>query len=226
MAEDGKIKRMRNLPQYKNMPDEEFNAIIDRKAMGAEQSKAFEDRINKKLAEFEEDYDLSDMKINDKDTLRALIQNQITLEDYEQFQFRLRLEGITENTIFTLEKLQRAMSDIRSDMSKQQQDLNITRKVRKSDKDVSVLAYLEDLKDKAKHFYEAKQGYIFCPKCNMLLGTIWTKYPEEDRNKIALVCGRVYPDGTICGEKTIIGTRELLKGRGTNKKEITPESFL
>jgi hypothetical protein len=222
----GRYKRMRNLAQYKNLSDDEFNSIIEKKAIGIEQSEEFEKRIADKLEEFEQDYDLSDLKINDRDTLRALIQAQINLEDYEQFQFKRRKEGITENFLLSTERLHKVMSDLRADISKLQNDLNITRKVRKSDQDVSVLAFIDNLKNKAKKFYESKMGYIFCPKCNMLLATVWTMYPDSDRNKIALVCGRVLPDNTICGEKVVTGTKGLLKNRGTTDKEITPESFL
>jgi hypothetical protein len=229
MAEDkksGKYSRMRNLAQYRELSDEEFEEVISKKSMGVEQSKAFEERINKKLQEFENDYDLSDMKINDMDTLRALIQAQLTLEDYEQYLFKLRSEGITENMVFASEKLGKIMSELRADISKAQIDLNITRKIRKSDREVSTIAYIQGLHQQAKKFYEAKAGYVFCPKCDMLLGTVWSMYPQDQRNKIHFVCGRVMPDGTTCGEKVTVTTAELLKGRGTNKKEITPESFL
>lgn len=222
----GKSKRMRNLPQYKNLSEDDFNEIMENREMSAGQSRAFEERIENKFQEFGEDYDLSDLKINDKDSLRALIQAQLTLEDYEQFMYSIRAGGLSEATFISIERLQKAMSDLRSDISKLQNDLNITRKIRKSDQEVSTLAYISGLKEKAKKFYESKMGYIFCPKCDMLLGTIWTMYPEDDRNKVALVCGRVLPDGSKCGNKVIIGTKELLKGRGTNKKEITPESML
>jgi hypothetical protein len=221
-----KLSRMRNLAQYKNMSDEEFDEIVDRKSQGIERSKAFEDRIANKLKEFENDYDLSDMKINDMDTMRALIQAQISLEDYEQHMFKLRENGINESTIFASEKLSKIMSELRADISKFQQDLNITRKVRKSDKDVSTIAYVTSLKQDAKKFYEQKMQYIYCPKCNMLLGTLWSMYPNNDRNKIQLICGRVKPDGSTCGEKVVVSTAELVKNRGTNKREITPESFL
>jgi hypothetical protein len=222
----GKYSRMRGLNQYKTLSDEEFEAIVDAKSAMANISEAFETRINKKLQEFEEDYDLSDMKINDRDTLRALIQAHISLEDYEQELFKLRAAGIGEDIMYRIEKLQKVMSDLRADISKFQTDLNITRKVRKSDQDVSVLAFITNLKDKAKKFYENKMGYIFCPKCNMLLGTIWTLYPEEGGNKVQLICNRVLEDGTKCGEKVIVGTKELLNNRGTNNKEVTPESML
>jgi hypothetical protein len=222
----GKYSRMRNLAQYRDLSDEEFDEVITKKSMGIEQSKGFEDRISRKLQEFENDYDLSDMKINDMDTLRALIQAQISLEDYEQHQYKLRSAGITDEMIYASEKLSKIMSDLRADISKFQQDLNITRKVRKSDKELSTIAYLSNLQAQAKKYYEQKMQYIFCPKCNMLLGTIWCQYPHNDRNKVHLICGRVYPDGSKCGEKVTVSIDELVKNRGTNKREVTPESFL
>lgn len=222
----GKVNRMRNLGQYAKLSEEEFDEAMEKKEKGIETYEAFEKRINEKLDEFEKDYDLSDLKINDRDSLRALIQKQITLEDYEQHLFKIRSQGISEAHLPSLEKFQKAMSDLTADISKIQNDLMITRKVRKSDKEATALAYLESLKDKAKRFYESKMSYVFCEKCNMLLGTFWTLFPEEDRNKIALVCNRALPDGNICGHKTVVGTKGLLKERGTNAPEITPESML
>jgi hypothetical protein len=222
----GKVSRMRNLAQYRDLSDTEFSQAMEKREESQGKSEQLETRIAKKLAEYENDYDLSDLKINDRDTMRALIQAQITLEDWEQEAYQLRSQGMTLEVIAAVQQLQKAMSEIRSDISKFQADLNITRKVRKSDKDITALAYIDSLKEKAHKFYESKMSYVFCPKCDMLLGTFWTMFPEEDRNKIALVCGRHMPDGSTCGEKVIIGTKELLKARGTNKREITPESFL
>lgn len=222
----GKLKRMKNLAQYKDLSDDDFDREMTLKAMGTNISEEFEKRIRSKLSEFEEDYDLSDLKINDKDSLRALIQAHLALEDYEQYLFKLRASGIGLDSANEQQTYQKIMSDLRSDIAKIQIELNISRKVRKSDQDVSVLAYIENLKDKAKKFYENKMGYIFCPKCNMLLGTIWVLYGEEEKNKVQLVCNRITADGTKCGEKVVISTKELIKNRGTNKKEITPESLL
>lgn len=222
----GKINRMRNLGQYKGLSDEEFDRAMEKKQVGLDASEAFEKQIAKKLAEFEVDYDLSDLKINDRDLLRALIQKQLRLEAYEQHLFKIQSQGISESLLPTLEKFQKAMSDLTADISKIQNDLMITRKVRKSDKEATALAYLESLKDKAKRFYESKMSYVFCEKCNMLLGTFWTLFPEEERNKIALVCNRTISDGSRCGHKTLVGTKELIKNRGTNNPEITPESML
>ena len=59
----GKLRRQRNLRQYRDLSEEEFNETIMKKALGIEPSKAFEERIANKWAEFENDYDLSDLKM-------------------------------------------------------------------------------------------------------------------------------------------------------------------
>jgi hypothetical protein len=222
----GKLKRQRHLKQYSDLTDDQFEQKMKQKALGMNISDEFEKRISKKLDEFNADYDLSDLKINDRDALRALIQAHLTLEDYEQDLFKLRTGGVNGNMLDTLDKFQKAMSLLRADISKFQDDLNIKRKARKADQDVSVQAYIDSLKDKAKKFYDSKMSYIFCEKCNILLGTVWSLYPKEDRNKIVYVCNRILENGSTCGHKNIVGTKELIELRGTNNKKITPESML
>lgn len=232
-VKDGKIyertpsyskNRFRNLRQYKDLTDEEFNERMAQKQLDAEPSLDFETRIKKKLETFEEDYDLSDLKINDREILRALIQSLISLEDYEQVMYKLKKEVTVEN-LTLIEKISRTMSDLRSDISKMQDDLKITRKTRKSDQEASVIAYIDSLKLKAKEYYESRMSYIYCDECHMLLGTIWTLYPEEN-NKIELICHREMQDGSRCGHKVRITTKELLAKKGTNNKEIMPEAML
>lgn len=225
-ANNTKVDKRRHLVQYKDMTDEEFQEAIEAKDFGIETSKILEKRIEDKLAQFSEDYDLSDLKINDREVLRGLIQAIISLEDYEQFIFRIRSEGLTTDNIVIIDRIQKTMADIRKSISDAQNDLNITRKVRKSDQETSVIAYIDGLKDKARRFYESRMSYIFCPKCNTLLGTIWTLYPEQERNKIALVCNRIQSDGTKCGEKIVVGTKEMLENKNTNKTGVAPESLL
>lgn len=216
--------KLRNLYQYRNMPEDEFNDLMDKKAMDAAPVNEFERRIERFLEKFEEDYDLSEMKMNDKETLRALAQAHITLEDLEQYQYKLRKEGISLDNLTLIEKIGKQASELRSDASKMQEDLKITRKIRKGDKEESVIIFLEELKEKAKKFYESKMAYIFCPNCGMLLCTLWTQYPKEN-NKIRLSCGRELEDNTICQGKISITTEELLKNKQTNRQELLPESM-
>ncbi len=215
--------RFRNLRQYKDMTDEEFEERMAQKQLDAEPSLDFEARIKKKLLTFEEDYDLSDLKINDKEILRALIQSLISLEDYEQIMYKLKKEVTIEN-LTLIDKVSKTMSDLRSDISKMQDDLKITRRTRKSDQEASVIAYIDSLKTKAKEFYESRQSYIYC-ECGMLLATVWSLYPEEN-NRMEFICHRELQDGSRCGTKIRVTTKELLAKHGTNDVSRMPEAML
>jgi hypothetical protein len=217
--------RLRHLKQYQELSDEDFDSLFEKMQVTPQSAENFEKRIKEKLLEFEDDYDFSEMKINDKSTLRALIQAIISLEDFEQHLFLLR-KDITESNLYAIEKLNKVMSELRNDISKLQSDLNITRKIRKSDQETSLIEYLENLKEKARKFYESRMSYIFCtnPDCNELLATIWTLYPKG-KNTITLICNRVMDDGKPCGTVVKISTEELLEKRGTNKKDI-PQSMV
>lgn len=216
-------RKLRNLKQYQDMSDDEFESAFESKYSGAISSEDFEEQIKNKMDEFSKEYDLSDMKINDRETLRALIQAVIALEDLEQYLFQIRTSdgSINADNIYLFDRVNKVCTDLRSDISKLQNDLKISRRVRKSDADASFIDYLESVKEKARKFYESKMSYLICPKCNTLLGTIWTLYPEEAKNKIRLVCNREIDDGIKCDGEIVIGTKELLEKKGVNK-DILP----
>lgn len=216
--------RMRSLKQYKDLTDEEFETVWEDKVGDIETTKDFEDRIKIKIDEITNDYDISDLKANDKLTLRALAQAFIQLEDLERFVYNKRINGIAESSVLLIEKINNMISNLRKDISNMQNDLKITRKIRKGDKEQTLINYLEDLKLRAKEFYSQKMSYIWCPECKMLLGTIWTLYPEEKSNKIQLVCNRILENGEMCGTKIITTTRELLDRRGVSTEDV-PEFF-
>jgi hypothetical protein len=218
--------QVRNLAQYKNMSEDDFEKMFEERQYSITLSKTFEDRIQKKIDEFSQDYDIDDLKINDKETLRAFVQAIISLEDYERLVFDIRTEGsIDQANINVVDRVSKMMSDLRKDISRFQEDLNITRKIRKSDKESSVVSYISNLKDQAREYYESKVSYIFCPECNMLLSNWWCLYPEED-NKITLKCNRTLDDGSKCGHKFTVTSKELLDNRGTNKISVIPEALL
>ena len=218
-------KKMRNLTQYKNISDEEYDAVYNRLILGVEVSKEFEKRVESKMAEFQESYELSELTSNDRMMLRALSQALINLEDYEQMSYTVRIGGIDNTNILAMEKLNNVMTNLRRDISKMSDDLMINRSKRDTEKTQSVINFIDDMKRKAKTYYEQKMSYILCPKCHMVLGTIWTQYPLDERNKITLVCGRRYENGTTCGEKVTVRTDEMLKTKGTNVPEALPESM-
>lgn len=210
--------RLRNLVQYRDLSDEEFEEIYQKKIIGIAKNSEFETRIQNKIDEFSKDYDIDDLKINDMLTLRALAQAYITLEDYEHFTYNLRSSGLDLNRILEFEKVSNMMSTLRADISKMQNDLGITRKIRKGEKEEGIRSELEIIKEKAKNFYEQKMFYIFCPKCKRLLSTTWFLYPSLN-NKLQFVCGN-----KDCGERFVISSKELFENKGFNISDI-PEGL-
>ncbi len=215
--------RLRSLKQYRDMSEEEFDDFWSKKITGVDTIKEFENRIEKQLKKFEDDYDLEDLKVNDMLSLRALAQAYISLEDLENYSYNFRTGGIDSERILEMDKVSNVMSNLRRDISTMQNDLKISRRTRKGEKEATVLGYLEDLKTKAKQFYRNKMSYVFCDKCNMLLFTGWFLYPEEN-NTITLTCHRKLPDGELCGNKIKITSKELLSKRGVNLDTV-PDFF-
>ena len=227
---DINYNRLKNLLPYKNLTDEEYQQVFTDKFTGVALDKMFEKRINDKLDDFGKDYDLTDLKTNDLLVLRHLIQALIFLEDLERASYMIRTgglvseDGIQFDKINKLDSLNAIMTTTRKDIIALQDNLNISRKTRKSDKETSVITAIDNLKKAADEFYEQRMFYVWCPKCKMLLFTGWFLYPEEPRNKVRLVCNRTLDGGEVCGQTILVGSKELLESRGVNIKEV-PEFF-
>lgn len=215
---------LRNLPQYRNLSDEEFNAKFNEIQSTNAFERETEEAIEKKLAEFAEDYDLSGMLINDKLILRSLIKKIIALEDYENRLSNLIRDGINESNAFLVDKLETWCSTLTKDISKLQDDLKITRRTRKSEKEESAIAFIDDLKVKAKKFYDQKHQLIFCPKCNTLLATVWWLYPDA-KNSIVVKCQRKLDTDLKCDGEVRLTSAQIKETGGSNKLEIVPESM-
>lgn len=219
--------QLRNLGQYKNLTEDEFEELWLKRVTGAAPIQEFEKRIEAKINEFAQDYDLDDLKINDKAVLRLLAQTLIQVDDLELEAFRIRtdkdIDVITKMS--NLDKINNITSDLIKSISSMQADLDITRKHRKGDKELTIISELERLRSKAKEFYEAKMFYIFCDKCNMLLATCWFLWPNEKGNRIKLVCDRKLDSGETCGNTVTVSSRDLLEKRGVNIPEAVPDSF-
>ena len=224
-------RKFRGLKQFADMTDDEFVAYWDAQDRASTITVPtvspidFEKRIDGKMAGFEADYDLSDMKFNDKETLRALCQAMIQLEDLEQVSYGIRNlpRGIDLNNLTLLDKIAQQMSRTRLDMLKLQEDLKISRKVRQLDKNISAIAELEMLKQKAKATYEQKMIFIFCPKCKMLLATSWFLYNEAE-NVIRLECHRILDTGEICGHTFDVKSKDVYE-QGSNTPEVMPHAL-
>lgn len=183
--------KLRNLMQYKDMSDEEFEEAMGTLKEEYEISpEALEEQIQIKWEELEKDYDLSDMKANDVAQIRSLILAQLQLEELERVAFALRKDASDATTVQVLDKINGITTRLVKNISDISSDLQITRKIRKQSKEASVIDAINDLKVKAKKFYNQRMLYVFCPECRMLLSTVWLNYNEEEHNSLHLKCNR------------------------------------
>jgi len=209
-------KRIRNLVQYRDLTDEEFDAAYEadflQSASESLTSEELEEQIQNKLDALSEDYDMSDMKVNDRQQIRALILAEIQLEELEQAVYQLR-KDISPDTILIIEKVNGIMSRLRADISNISEDLQLTRSIRKNSQETSVINYLDELKEKARKFYKEKMLYIFCTECKNLLATIWLHYPDNDINEIELKCEK-------CNKITKVKTHQLYNTKNKNTVDV------
>jgi hypothetical protein len=182
--------KIRNLVQYRDLTDEEFEEVWEDMILETEVSpEMLEKRVKEKLDELAVDYDMEDMKINDMGQLRSLALAQIQLDDLEQVAFETR-QHTDSTSVQILEKINRILSGLRDDISKISADLQLTRKIRKQSRESSIIDSINDLRSKARKFYRERMLYVFCPECKMLLATLWLNYSSEEYNKLQLKCGR------------------------------------
>ncbi len=207
-------RSMKNLVQFKDMSDEEFEKYYKEYEETSGQNEDFEKQIQEKLLGFEEDYDLSDMKYNDLETLRALIQAIIFLDMFDEYSYSLLQEDrMTVNNLTLLDKLETWKNNLRKSISNLQEDLKITRKNRKNDQSQNVLEEVERIKSAANEFYERKMAYVFCENCDMKLASVWLLYTDAN-NTLKLHCQR-------CKHKTSINLKTLYTdNKVSNKKDI------
>lgn len=229
-------KKLKNSKTYQDLSEEELIEMVESKSSLFENDfEEYKLRIEKKMKEFEIDYDLSNMKFNDVEQLKALCTSLVTLEDYELLSFELRREGLTGKEAFKLtvvDKLSKIISDLQKNIINMQDSLGISRKIRKSTGAEDAKDDLKRLKNLAAEYYKKVMGYIYCEECRMLITTAWFLYPDSD-NVVRVKCQREYTDdaGRVvghCDHVTEI-TSEYLFSRDESKNKIPgtnhPEGF-
>lgn len=207
-------KKIKNLKQFAGLSEDEFEEHFQ--SISGEQDvladlDELEEKIKEKLAEFDDDYDLSDMKVNDKLVLRNLIITILSLEELEQT-FSSVQAKVSDRNILLLDRLGNTMSRLRSDISKMQNDLKLTRKIRKEGQEETFMAWLDKVKEYATEFYEEKTLSIFCTSCRRMLASVWLLYPEGD-NDIELKCSN-------CGNHTVLELRNLYNTENRNLEDV------
>ena len=225
---------LRNLVQFKDLSDAEFEKVWEEyqhkesDEIPVVDMAVLEERIEGMIESFREDYALDDLKFNDTQTLRALIRAMLTLEDYEDILYTVHEGGIGTGNIKLIDGINKQTSLLRKDISRMQEDLRITRRIRKEEKEDSIEAYIVNLQDKANKFYKNKILRAVCPKCGLMLFDGWFLYPESD-NKIILNCNRMVEAVEEDEERKCTGKLELtskeLVALQKEYKELFPEGL-
>lgn len=163
-------------------------------------------------ADFEKEYDTEDLAVNDR----------IMLDELSTAMAQLELLNMELNTLLQespidtrrVTEVNKAISVIRTDISKIQDDLRITRKTRK-EKTESIPEFIHDLKTRAAKFLSERLSYIYCPSCNTLVATIWL-LDYNSSSKFLLVC-------PTCNNDFIINASQLDQ-RTNNRERVVPYS--
>lgn len=160
--------------------------------------------------DFEQEYDTDDLAVNDRVMLDELSTAMAQLELLNN-ELNILLE---ESPIDTrrVSEINKVISGIRTDVSRIQDDLRITRKTRKEKSD-SVPEFIRDLKARASRFLEERMSYIYCPNCKTLVATLWL-LDYSKPNKFLFTCPK-------CRHDFIIESA-LLDARTNNKERIVP----
>ena len=205
--------KLRNLVQYRDMTDEEFEAALDIATDAYEVSpELLQEKLDEKLEELGKDYDLTDMKANDLSQLRSLLLSQLQLEELDLTAFALRKDADDPVIVQVLDKISGIQTRLVKNISDISGDLQLTRKIRKMSKEASVVNAIEDLREKARIFYKERMLYIFCPECKMLLSTVWLNYPDA-HNILHCTCER-------CGEKFDVKLSTLYETDNKNLENV------
>lgn len=207
-------RKYRNLVQYRDLTDEEFDAVFDQQVETPFLRETdIEEAIKAKIDELGNDYDLEGMKINDRNLLRMLAQAEIQLEYIDQVLFTIRGDSsYTIDNIALVEKLNRIENGLRADITQISDTLAISRKERRKDQETSVQDALDKLRERAKEYAERTMVYVFCPSCKLLLLTAWLQSGEK-KTEVKTKCPR-------CGEKLELILEDLYETRNRNIEDV------
>lgn len=176
--------KIRNLVQYKNMSDEDFEQAWEDLNV-REDLEDIDSRIDQIMNDFSLNYDLRDMNANDTLALRELAKTFVLLDTLG----RIEQQAIEDGAVVQLRTLSQIKKEYLDNSSKLQEDLNIKRKQRQNDTGDTLDVYLPSILKKADNFYEERLAYIYCPKCKMLCANAWFT-DWRVYNQIHITCPR------------------------------------
>jgi hypothetical protein len=219
-------EQLRTLTQYRNLTDEEFDEVWNKRQMGISKDKFYEERIKAVIDKMKEEYDFSDLKPNDWNQVRVLAQLQIDVDDLNLmlYQQRTKVDDDGKNTFDAgqYKVLSQTRDSIVDRISAIQNDLQITRRVRRNDEATSVIDEIQKMKEAAKRFTDVKMKKIICPKCGRWVASLWLLHFGATKNILQVQCQTTLEDGSKCGEIIKFTGKDLAEMKSSNREELLP----
>lgn len=185
----GQIKRLKNIPKFRNFSDEEAEAYLIQKAeekavlpppeykkRGPKPIDDYTKKYNAKFKQLKDEYALDMNDSNDVDNLRTLVRLTMQAEDIDQkIRTASSVSYVDDKALKGLGDFQRSVIMSINDL---QDKLGINRKVRKEKQFDDIPQYLKEIRLKARSKWERSTTAVTCPKCHIELARYWLNFPK------------------------------------------------
>jgi DNA repair ATPase RecN len=192
----GKIKRLRNIPKFKDFTDYQLLQMVLRKEKVKEEqaiqaqsdgpisSKSLDKRFEQKLTLLQQEYGIDMNDSNDVEALKQLVRYLIQQEDVDK-DIRNLKETMRDDPI-TLSRTLKSYGDFQRSLTMSvnelQDRLGITRKVRKEKQADDIPQYIDSLRKRAQDFWNRKTVPIVCSSCSIELARYWINFADLEYN--------------------------------------------
>lgn len=192
---DDYLRRYQNLKMFKGKTNDEIRAYLKSrppKQLSAVQIKVKEEQtqveqhnadaleydklFKSKLKLLQKEYSVDMNNANDAESLKSLVRHMIQLEEIDK-QIRKFYESKSTNTK-GLKDLGDYQRSIQTSITALQEQLGISRKVRKEKNVDDVPKYIENLQNLAMDFLNKKTTIIRCEKDSIELARFWINFPN------------------------------------------------
>lgn len=198
------LQSLKNLPQYRDLTDEEF----DEKVKELLQEEA-ETLAQEYFDKFQEDYVLDDLKANDRIAVEILCYLYAQVRYNQDKIHTLQQESEYKDTRRGLSTLVSDNEKLIKSITTLENQLSISRTARMKEEGTDLVDLVTNVREKAKDYLEKKLHYIYCPKCDMLLGNVWALYRDiDDAFEFRFICKREMQQ-KVCNTEVIIRPGDL-----------------
>lgn len=181
-----KMKRLRNLKMFKGKSDEEIYEFYRNREPKAtlpqipedeliipDDKASYERKFQKKVKTLKDEY--GDLNESDMELIRTLARLSVQLELSDKMIIDMQQDDVDTRNLKNLGDYQRQLVQSINDI---QEKLGIARKQRKEKQVDDVAIFMQDLKSRAKTFFDKKTIVIRCEKDQVELARYWLNFPD------------------------------------------------